>query len=232
MPGPLIGRRRETGWAGGEARERPVFPARSAGLPWAVLGTGGGAVRPRPGSVPVVLPGRRQVRAAHRAGARRGPPCPVARAPRAGCCPAGVTGCRPPPRGARRPHRGHRRLAACPETWPAVPPASAAARGRRPGALLPGPGRPASAAGARTVSWLMPAAGSGRDAVPGPAPGDRPAPPPGPPGSGHGTGAAVTCAFTAMARIWRGCPGHPRSCRHGLAGLAPAGLPVSPAGSR
>jgi hypothetical protein len=49
-----------------------------------------------------------------------------------------------------------------------------------------------------------------------------------PPSRGHratgpDTGAAVTCAFTAMARIWRGCPGHPRSCRHGLAGLALAG---------
>jgi len=42
--------------------------------------------------------------------------------------------------------------------------------------------RPTSAAGARTVSQLMPATGSGRDAIPGPAPDDRPAPPPGPPG--------------------------------------------------
>jgi hypothetical protein len=83
--------------------------------------------------------------------------------------------------------------------------------------------RPASAAGARTVSRLMPATGSGRDAIHGPAPDDRPAPPPGPPGRGHDTGAAVTCAFTAMARIRRGCPGHRRSCRHGLAGLALAG---------
>jgi hypothetical protein len=37
--------------------------------------------------------------------------------------------------------------------------------------------RPASAAGARTVSRLMPATGSGRHAIHGPAPGDRPAPP-------------------------------------------------------
>src|SRR5947199_8672527 len=78
MSGPLIGRRRETGCAGGDARERPVFPARTAGLPRVVLGTGDGAVRPRPGSVPVVLPGRRQVLAAHRAGA---PPGPRARWP-------------------------------------------------------------------------------------------------------------------------------------------------------
>jgi hypothetical protein len=98
MPGPLTGMRRDTGWAGGDARARPVFPARSAGLPWAVLGTGGGAaVQSRPGSVPVVLPGRRQVLAAH--GPARGvAPCPVAGAPRAGCCPAGSAGCLPPPR--------------------------------------------------------------------------------------------------------------------------------------
>jgi hypothetical protein len=131
--------------AGGGARERPVFPARSAGLPWAVVGAG---ISRRPGT-------------------------------RARCL---------------------------------------AARAWR---------RPASAAGARTVSQLMPATGSGRDAIPGPAPDGRPAPrsraTPGPPGRGHDTGAAVTCAFTAMARIGRGCPGHPRSCRHGLAGLALAG---------
>lgn len=36
--------------------------------------------------------------------------------------------------------------------------------------------RPTSAAGTRTVSQLMPATGSGWDAIPGPAPDDRPAP--------------------------------------------------------
>ena len=188
--------------AGGDARERPVFPARSAGLPWAVLGTGGGAVQPRPGSVPVVLPGRRQ--SLPLTGPARGvAPCPVAGAPRAGCCPAGSAGCLPPP-------------------WPGC--AAAASRSSSPGGV-PGdlagcaagisrrPGtrarclaarawrRPASAAGARTVSQSMPATGSGRDAVPGPAPDDRPAPPSRATGSGHDTGAAVTCAFTAMARI-------------------------------
>jgi hypothetical protein len=61
-------------------------------------------------------------------------------------------------------------------------------------------------------------------------------PPAGPAGSGHDTGAAVTCAFTAMARIWRAVPGRPRSCRHGLAGLAlagcqcPCGQPLVPTG--
>ena len=64
--------RRETGCDGGDAREGPVFPARSAGLPWAVLGTGGGAVQPRPGPVPVVLPGPAASPCRSRAGARRG----------------------------------------------------------------------------------------------------------------------------------------------------------------
>jgi hypothetical protein len=69
--------------------------------------------------------------------------------------------------------------------------------------------RPASAAAARTVSRLMPATGSGRDAIHGPAHDDHPAPLSRAAGRGHDTGAAVTCAFTAMARIWRGCPGQP-----------------------
>jgi hypothetical protein len=32
-------------------------------------------------------------------------------------------------------------------------------------------------------------------------------------GRGRDTGASVTCAFTAMARIWRGCPGIPGAAR-------------------
>ena len=139
MSSPLTGMRRETGCAGGDARERPVFPARSAGVPRAVLGTGDGAVQPRPGSVPVVLPGRRQVLAAHRAGARRGP-VPGGQGASRWLLPGGQRGLSAAAPGARRPHQGHRRLAACPETWPAAPPASAAARGRRPDASLPGPG--------------------------------------------------------------------------------------------
>ena len=170
MSGPLIGRRRETGCAGGDARERPVFPARTAGLPRVVLGTGDGAVRPRPGSVPVVLPGRRQVLAAHRAGARRGPRA----------------------------------------RWPGRLALAVARRAARAACR-----RPASAAGARTASRPMPATGAGRMrylarhlAIARLSP-SRAA------GSGHDTGAAVTCAFTAMARIWRGCPGIP-----GAAGMA------------
>jgi hypothetical protein len=222
MSGPLIGMRRETGWAGGDARERPVLPARSAGLPRAVLGTGDVADRPRPGSVPVVLPSRRQ--SLPLAGPARGvAPCPVARAPRADCCPAGsAAACRRPGCAAAAsrsssPGGVPGDLAGCAagiRRGPGTPARCLAARACR---------RPASAAGARTVSRLMPATGSGRDAVPGPAPDDRPAPPSRAAGSGHDTGAAATCAFTAMAGIWRGCPGHPRSCRHGLAGLALAG---------
>src|SRR5271165_3550831 len=55
-------------------------------------------------------------------------------------------------RGARRPHQGHRRLAACPQTWPAVPPASAAARGRRPDASARAWHRPGSCP-ARIFGW-------------------------------------------------------------------------------
>ena len=199
--------RRETGWAGGDARERPVFPARSAGLPWAVLGTGGGAVQPRPGSVPVVLPGRRQVRAAH--GPARGvAPCPVARGASRWLVPGG--------------RRGLSAAAAARARGGRIEVIVAWRRARRLGRLCrrdqPPPGtrarclaagawrRPASAAGARTVSRLMPATGSG---------GMRYLarhlmiarfPPPGSPGRGHDTGAAVTCAFTANGQDLAGLP--------------------------
>jgi hypothetical protein len=88
--------RRETGWAGGEGATCLSGPV-SRAYPGAALGTGDGAARPGPGPAPVVLPGRRQSLAAHRAGAA----WPRARwpgAPRAGCCPAGSAGCLPPPR--------------------------------------------------------------------------------------------------------------------------------------
>jgi hypothetical protein len=171
-----------------------VFPARSAGLPQGVLGAGDGAVQPRPGSVPVALPGRWQ--SLPLTGPTRGvPPVPSGQAPRAGWCPAGSAGCLPPP-------------------WPGC--AAAASRSSSPGGVPGGlagcaagisrsPGtpagclaarawrRPTSAAGARTVSQLMPATGSGRDAIPGPAPDDRSAP-----HSRAADGAA---------------PGHPRSWR-------------------
>ena len=87
--------------------------------------------------------------------------------------------------GARRPHRGHRRLAACPQTWPAAPPASGVARGRRPDASLPGPDTvPHPPLVRAPCPGRCPRPGSGRDAVPGPAPEDRPAPHFGPPGAG------------------------------------------------
>jgi hypothetical protein len=187
------------------------------------LGTGGRAVRPRPGlcprycraggkSLPLTgpargvasrarWPGRLALTVARRAARavcrRRGCAAAASRSSSPGGVPADLAG-----------------YAAGISRRPRTPARCLVARARR---------RPASAAGARTVSRLMPATGSGRDAIHGPAPDDRPAPPPGPPGRGHDTGAAVTCAFTAMARIRRGCPGHRRSCRHGLAGLALAG---------
>src|ERR1700730_17107390 len=55
-------------------------------------------------------------------------------------------------------------------------------------------------------------------------------PTPEPPGRGHDTGAAVTCAFTAMARIWRGCPGHSPELPARPCGTGAGGLPVPPAG--
>jgi hypothetical protein len=166
---------------------------------WAVLGTGDVAVQPRPGSVPVVLPGRWQsLPLTGRCGV--GPPCPVARAPRAGCCPTGSAGCLPPPR-----VRGGRTGSSSPGGVPGDSADCAAGISRRPGTArclaARAWRRPTSAAGARTVSQLMPATGSGRDAIPGPAPDDHPAPPSRATGRGHDTGAAVTCAFTAMARI-------------------------------
>jgi len=108
--------------------------------------------------------------------------------------------------------------------WASV---SAAARRRGPDASLPGPGAVPHPPLVRV---------SCPSRCPRPGPGGMwymarhqtiaRLPTPGPPGRGHDAGAAVTCAFTAMARIWRGCPRHPRSCRHSLAGLALAGLPV------
>ena len=225
MSGPLIGyfvsTRAATAPAvtrGNDLSFRPGQPA-YRGQSWAPAS---GAVRPRPGSVPVVLPGRRQVLAAHRADAAWAP-VPGGRGASRWLLPGGQRGLSAAAPGARRPHQGHRRLAACPQTWPAVPPASAAARDAGQMPRCRAWRRPASAAGALTVSRPMPATGAGRDAIHGPAPDDRPAPPSRAAGSGHDTGAAVTCALTAMARIWRGCPRHPRSCRHGPAGLALAG---------
>jgi hypothetical protein len=100
-------------------------------------------------------------------------------APRAGCCPAGSAGCLPPPRpgcaaAASRsssPGGVPADLAGCAadiSRRPGTPARCLAARAWR---------RPASAAGARTVSRPVPATGSGRDAIHGPAPDDRPAPP-------------------------------------------------------
>ena len=175
---------RETGFADGDARERPVFrpgqPAcRKQSWALATVCAGGAA-----GLVAAL--------AAHRSA--RGVAPRVRRAARPVCC-------RPGP-GARRPHQGHRRLAACPETWPAVPPTSGAARGHRPDASLPRPGairirrwcahrvpvdaRERVRAGMQYLARHLTIARL---------------PTPGPPGRGHDTGAAVTCAFTAMARI-------------------------------
>jgi hypothetical protein len=170
----------------------------------------------------VVLPGRRQVLAAYRADAAWAS-VPGGEGTWRWLLPGGQRGLSAAAAGARRPHRGHRRLAACPQTWPALPPASAAARDAGQVPCCPGLAPSRIRAGARTVSRLMPATGPGgmrylarhltiarlprpgrreRGMIPA-----RPSPAPSPPWPGSG-GAA---------------PGHPRSCRHGLAGLALAG---------
>ena len=206
---------RETGFADGDARERPVF---RPGQPtcrkqsWALTTVCAGGA-----AWPVAALARAPV------GARRGPTCPVARAPGDGCCPAGSAGDLPPPRVRRGRievivtwRRGRRlgRCAAGISRWPGTPARCFAARAWR---------RLASAAGARTASRPVRATGSGRDAIPGPAPADHPAPPSRATGRGDDTGAAVTCAFTAWPGSGGAAPGIPRSCRYGLAGLALAG---------
>ena len=166
------------GCAGGDARERPVFrPGQPAyrGQSWAPATERSSHVEGlcpwccQAGGSPCRSPGRRAA----------WPPRPVARAPRAGCCPAGGAGDLPP-------------------SWPGC--AAAASRSSSPGGV---PGdlagcvagisrragtrvrclaarawhRPGSAAGARTrVPVDARATGSGRDAIHGPAPDDRPAP--------------------------------------------------------
>ena len=208
-----------------------MCPARSAGVPWAVLGTGDVAVRPRPGSVPVVLPGRRQSLAAHRAGARRGSvPGGPGRLALAVARRAARAACRRPECAAAASRSSS--AGGVPGDWagcadgirrrPGMPARCLAARAWR---------RPAPAAGARTVSRLMPATGSGPDAVHGPAPDDRPAPPPGPPGAGM----IPAQPSPAPSPPWPGSGGVPRASPELPAwpgGTGAGGLPVPPAGSR
>ena len=139
------------------------------------MGTGDGAVQPRPESVPwCCRAGGSPCRS--RAGARRGP-----RARWPGHLALAV---------ARRTARAVCRRLGCaaaasrsssPGSVPGGLAGCAAGTSRRPGTparclAARACRRPASAAGARTVSQPMPAAGSGRDAIPGPVPDDRPAP--------------------------------------------------------
>ena len=162
---------------------------------------------------------------------------------------AARTACRPPGPRARRPHRGRRRLAACPGTTPAAPRASAPAgdAGQMPSPRCPGPVSPSSAAGARIVSRLMPAGRvrAGCDTGPGTcrlppavAPGHRRA---------RGRDPVARLLHARAARTWAwcgmggrhlcfhrhgqagpsppapaGCAGQPRSCGDGPSGLGPA----------
>jgi hypothetical protein len=163
------------------------------------------------------------VLAAHRADARRGPRAQwPGRLALAVARRAARAVCRRPGPCARRPHQGHRRLVACPQTWPTVLPASAAARGRRPDASLPGPAAvPHPPLVRAPCPQLMPATGSGAgcDTWPGtrrppgsPLPGYRavgmilaqPSPAPSPPWSGSGGAALGVPGTVGMAwRDWR-----------------------------
>ena len=183
MSGPLTGVRREAGWAGGDARGRPVCPARSAGLPWPVLGTGGGAARPRPGPCARGAAGPTAVLAAH--GPARGA---APRARRSGRL--ALAAARRALRAVcRRPGRA---AAASRSSSPGGVPADFAGcagisrrPGRGPGASLPGPG---AVPHPPLVRAPCP------DRCPGPGPGGMRylarhlmiarLPPPGPPGGG------------------------------------------------
>jgi len=211
--------------AGGGARERRVFPARSAGLPWAAWAPATARSRlswvcARGAAGPVAAltrsPGR----------ARRGRPVPGGQDASRWLLPGGQRGLcaavRARGRGGRikvavawQRARGLGRLRRRHQPPPGTP-----ARCPR----CPRPASPAAAASACTVSQLMPATGSERYAIPGPAPDDRPVPAavapghrraegrdPGrpapharPPGRGRGTGGR-----------------HLRFHRHGQVGLSP-----------
>ena len=152
-------------------------------------------------------------------------PCAVARAPHVGCHPAGSPDCLPPswPAGAAAASRS-------PSPWRRARELGRLRRGHQPPPgtrarcpRCPGPVSPSSAAGARTVSQLMPAGRVRAGCDTGPAPDDRPVPAavapghrraegrdpgrPAPPRPGHPdvgvVRVAVTCAFTAMARSGR-----------------------------
>ena len=102
-------------------------------------------------------------------------------------------------------------------------PASAAARGRGPDAALPGPGAVPHPPLVRAPwSQPVPATGSGRDAVHGPAPDDCPAPLPG----CRAVGMIPAQPSPAPSPPWPGSDGLRRASpelRYGLAGLALAG---------
>ena len=160
MSGPLIGMRRETGWASGDARERPVFPARSAGLPWAVLGAGDVAVQSRPGSVPVVLPGRQARgvgprarwpgrlalgvarRAARAVCRRRGCAAAASRSSSPGGVPADLAGCAAGISRCPRPGPGGMRYLARHLTIARLPPAGPPGVGMIPAQPSPAPSPP------------------------------------------------------------------------------------------
>jgi hypothetical protein len=161
-------------------------------------------------------------------------PVPGSQGASPGCCPAGSAGPLPPPWPGCAAAASR---SASPGGVPADLAGCAAGISRRPGTparclAARAWHRPGSAAGARTVSPLMPAAGSGWDAIHGPAPDDRPAPhsrATGPPAwyrrsrhlrfHRHGQDLAGLLRASPELPAWRG-------------GTGAGGLPVPPAGSR
>ena len=196
-------------------------------MPRAVLGTGDGAVRPRPGPVPVVLPaGGESVPLAGRArgvgpvpggqgawrwllpGGRRGLSAAALARARGGRIKVIVAWQRA--RRLRRPCRRHQQ-----------PPGDAGQMPRCPG---PAPSRIRRWCTHRVPVDARNRVRAGCDTWPGTRR------PPGFPlpaaGSGHATGAAVTCAFTAMARIWRWLPRASSELPAWPGGAGAGGLPV------
>ena len=163
--------------AGGGARERPVFRARSVGLPWVawapamarsswVLGLCPWCCRA--GGCPCPL-----TRSARGVAA----PCPVARAPHAGCCPAGGPGCLPPSWPASAAASRSLSPGGVPGDYAGCAAGVSGRRGRRPDDLA---ARTRVARGRHWCAHRVPADARDRvraDAIPGPAPDDRPVPP-------------------------------------------------------
>ena len=187
--------------AGGGARERPIFAARSAGVR-----------RGRP------VPGGQGASRWMLPGGQRGPSAAVLARVRGGRIKVAW-------RRARELERLRRRHQLLPGGAGQMPRCRVRRRPRPPLVRAPCP--------------LMPATGSGRDAIPGPAADDRPVPAAVAPGHRRAEGrdppvARLPHARAAGTRAWFGRGRHPRFHRHGQAAAAqaPAACCAGPAAIR